>query len=42
MLYEVITGIPGPGPDFRFEEGDTVLVMGATDHVGEARRILIG
>lgn len=35
-------GIPGPGPDFRFEEGDTVLVMGATDHVGEARRILIG
>lgn len=35
-------GLPGPGPDFRFEPGDTVLVMGGTDAVREARSILMG
>lgn len=35
-------GIPGPGPDFTFEPGDTVLVMGGTESVREAREILTG
>jgi TrkA domain protein len=36
------SGIPGPGPDFALEAGDTVLVMGADDAVGHARTILTG
>ena len=36
------SGIPGPGPDFALEAGDTVLVMGGDDAVGHARTILTG
>ncbi len=36
------SGIPGPGPDFRLEAGDTVLVMGGADAVRQARTILMG
>lgn len=36
------SGIPGPGPGFTFEAGDTVLVMGGHGAVGKARAILIG
>jgi len=36
------SGIPGPGPEFRLEPGDTVLVMGSEDAVSKARIILIG
>jgi TrkA domain protein len=36
------SGIPGPGPEFALEAGDTVLVMGSDDAVGKARIILIG
>ncbi len=35
-------GIPGPGPGFTLEAGDTVLVMGADEAVRKARTILIG
>lgn len=35
-------GIPGPGPEFRLQAGDTVLVMGADEAVRKARAILIG
>lgn len=35
-------GIPGPGPDFTFEPGDTVLVMGSTESVSAASKILTG
>jgi TrkA domain protein len=34
--------IPGPQPDFTFETGDTVLVMGSYDAVDRARAILTG
>ncbi len=34
--------IPGPGPEFILEPGDTVLVMGGDDAVGQARAILTG
>lgn len=33
-------GIPGPGPSFRFEADDTVLVMGSDEAVRKARAIL--
>lgn len=33
---------PGPGPDFRLEVGDVVLVSGSVDGVERARRILAG
>ena len=33
---------PGPGPDFRLEQGDVVLVSGSADGVERARRILAG
>jgi len=36
------SGIPGPGPSFTLEPGDTVLVMGSHDAVVKARSILIG
>jgi TrkA domain protein len=35
-------GIPGPGPDFEFKAGDTVLVMGGADAVKTASEILTG
>lgn len=35
-------GIPGPEPDFVFESGDTVLVMGSDDAVDRATSILTG
>lgn len=35
-------GIPGPGPGFLLEPGDTVLVMGSDEAVRKARAILIG
>lgn len=34
------TSIPGPGPSFRFEAGDVVLVMGAAHSVDDAERVL--
>lgn len=34
--------VPGPGPNFEFLAGDQVLVMGDTDAVTEAARILTG
>lgn len=34
--------IPGPAPDFTFEHGDMVLVMGSYDAVDRARAILTG
>jgi len=34
--------IPGPGPEFTLEAGDTVLVMGSENAVGQARVILTG
>ncbi|MCR6712121.1 MAG: cation:proton antiporter regulatory subunit [Demequina sp.] len=34
--------IPGPSPDFTFEAGDTVLIMGSYDSVDRARAILTG
>lgn len=34
--------IPGPGPGFTLEVGDTVLVMGSENAVGQARVILTG
>jgi TrkA domain protein len=34
--------IPGPGPDFRFEPGDTALVIGSFDGVLSAARLLGG
>lgn len=36
------SGIPGPGPGFMLEAGDTVLVMGSDEAVRKARAILIG
>ncbi len=36
------SGIPGPGPGFVLEAGDTVLVMGSDEAVRMARTILIG
>ena len=33
---------PGPGPDFRFETGDTVLVIGSHEGVSVASRIIAG
>lgn len=36
------TSFPGPGPDFRFEVGDTALVIGAHDGVAAACRIIAG
>ena len=33
---------PGPGPDFTFEPGDTVLIMGSADAVSAATTILTG
>jgi TrkA domain protein len=35
-------GIAGPGPEFVFEPGDTVLVMGGDDAVDLASKILTG
>lgn len=35
-------GVPGPGPDFELQAGDTVLVMGSHHAVDQARTILIG
>ncbi|WP_084125215.1 cation:proton antiporter regulatory subunit [Demequina sp. NBRC 110054] len=35
-------GVPGPGPNFELQAGDTVLVMGSEHAVGQARQILIG
>ena len=32
--------IPGPGPDFRFEGGDVVLIMGHTTAVQAGARLL--
>lgn len=34
--------LPGPGPDFVFEPGDVVLVMGAADSVDQAVQRLAG
>lgn len=34
--------IPGPGPDFRFEAGDVVLVMGSAKSVSSAAMRLTG
>ena len=34
--------IPGPGPDFRFEPGDVVLLMGSDPAVDAAERLLLG
>jgi TrkA domain protein len=34
--------IPGPEPEFTFEAGDTVLVMGSDDAADRARAILTG
>ena len=34
--------VPGPGPNFEFLAGDTVLVMGGTEAVVEAKQILTG
>jgi TrkA domain protein len=34
--------IPGPGPDFRFEPGDVVLLMGSEPAVEAAERLLTG
>jgi TrkA domain protein len=34
------TSIAGPGPDFRFEADDVVLVMGATQGVHQAAQLL--
>jgi TrkA domain protein len=34
--------VPGPGPGFEFQAGDQVLVMGDTEAVTEATRILTG
>jgi TrkA domain protein len=36
------SGIPGPGPEFTLEPGDTVLVMGSERAVSQARIILTG
>ena len=36
------TSIPGPGPDFRFEVGDTALVIGSVEGVQSAARVLAG
>lgn len=36
------TSLPGPGPDFVFEPGDVVLVMGAADSVDRAVERLAG
>lgn len=36
------TAFPGPGPEFRFETGDTVLVMGDVQAVQAATDILEG
>jgi TrkA domain protein len=33
---------PGPGPDFQFEAGDTVLVIGSHEGVSAASRIIAG
>jgi TrkA domain protein len=32
--------VPGPGPDFAFEAGDVVLVMGSVDSVQGAANLL--
>ncbi|WP_061961362.1 cation:proton antiporter regulatory subunit [Demequina flava] len=36
------TGLPGPGPEFLLEAGDTVLIMGSAKAVSQATRILTG
>ncbi|MEY4371939.1 MAG: hypothetical protein RL219_708 [Actinomycetota bacterium] len=36
------SSIPGPGPDFRFEAGDVVLVMGSAKGVSSAVTRLTG
>jgi TrkA domain protein len=36
------TSMPGPGPDFRFADGDVVLVMGSDHAVAAAERVLLG
>jgi TrkA domain protein len=36
------SSIPGPGPDFRFEPGDVVLLMGSEPAVEAAERVLAG
>lgn len=36
------TSFPGPGPDFRFQVGDTALVIGSHDGVAAACRIIAG
>ncbi len=36
------TSFPGPGPDFRFEVKDTVLVIGSHEGVAAASRIIVG
>jgi TrkA domain protein len=36
------TSFPGPGPDFQFEAGDLVLVMGSAPSVDSAVRLLAG
>jgi TrkA domain protein len=35
------TSIPGPGPDFRFQAGDVVLLMGSDRAVEAAERLLL-
>ena len=32
--------IPAPGPDFRFETGDTMVAVGTPDGVAELRRLI--
>lgn len=36
------TSVPGPGPEFRFEAGDVVLVIGTAAAVGAASAVLSG
>ncbi len=36
------TSHPGPGPEFVFEPGDVVLLMGAADGVQAGARVLVG
>ena len=35
------TSIPGPGPDFQFQTGDVVLLMGSDQAVEAAERLLL-
>jgi TrkA domain protein len=36
------TSIPGPGPEFEFDDGDVVLLMGTDEAVSAAGHLLTG